>query len=90
MIGYLEELKGCATAPLDHEERSELQALRKEHEKLKKMLEATETKPAKKAKSDKSDSDSEEVTYFALIVSGRRYGFLAPSLQHGKVEGSRG
>jgi hypothetical protein len=63
MIGFLEELKGCAVAPLDHDERSELMSLRKEYEKLKKLVEATETKPAKKAKSDKSDSDSEEVTF---------------------------
>jgi hypothetical protein len=70
MIGFLEELKGCAVAPLDSDERSELVSLRKEHEKMKKLIEASESKgPAKKAASDKSDSDSEEVHHSNYIVS---------------------
>jgi hypothetical protein len=61
MIQFLEDLKGVGTPPISGEEREELDRLRKEQTRLKKLLKDKE----KHQEKDKSDgSDESEVSQF--------------------------
>ena len=67
MLHLLEEMKGIGENPMDPEERIEMEKLRKEHEKLKKLVSGHEEE--KKGGNESSEDSEVKAVSFKIIRS---------------------